>query len=67
MKEVIRIEGKGTQSITPNRLVIEKRDDGKTDVYYSNKGDQMHGHTVLKADGSIEYARTKGGILLSGS
>ncbi|MBN1185157.1 MAG: hypothetical protein JXB49_22920 [Bacteroidales bacterium] len=61
MKEVIRIQGLDTQSITPNRIIVNTRSDGKTDVFYSNKGDINHGHTVLNSSGEIEYARSRGG------
>jgi hypothetical protein len=58
-------------NVTPNRVSFEKRADGKTTVYYTNKGDKAtgdkkaHGHSVRRADGSVEYARTRGGKKLS--
>jgi len=64
MKKVIRIQGLDTQSITPNRIIVEDRADGKTNVYYSNKGDVNHGHTVLNTSGEIDYARSRGGIFI---
>lgn len=67
MKKVIRIQGLDTQSITPNRIIVENRADGKTNVFYSNKGEQPHGHTVLNSSGGIDYARSKGGNILKNS
>lgn len=52
------------KNVTPNRVTQKTRDDGTKDTYYSNKGDKDHGHTVQKPDGSIEYARTRGGNVI---
>ena len=54
-------------NVTPNRVVTELRPDGKTNVFYSNKGGCGHGHTVIGAAGLIVYARTRGGNVLKGS
>ena len=51
-------------NVTPNRVVVESRNDGKTNIFYSNNGDASHGHTVRAADGSIVFARTRGGNIL---
>lgn len=52
------------KNVTPNRVNIKTRDDGKTDVFYGNKGSSDKGHTVQNDDGSIEYARTMRGSVL---
>jgi hypothetical protein len=52
------------RNVTPNRVIVQTRDDGKTDVFYSKKGDAAKGHTVQNEDGTLEYARTMGGNVL---
>lgn len=46
---------------SPNRVTQSERSDGKTDTFYSDKGDKTHGHTVQNSDGSLSYARTQDG------
>jgi hypothetical protein len=59
-KDVIRFGN----NVTPNRVTVETRSDGKTDVFYGNKGSTDKGHTVQNSDGTLEYARTTKGTVL---
>lgn len=67
MKDVIKIQGLDTQSITPNRIVVRSNSDGTTDLFYSNRGDQNHGHTVLNSTSDIVFARSRGGNIIKNS
>lgn len=51
---------------SPNRVTQKPKSDdsGKTDTFYSDKGDKTHGHTVVNPDGSVDYARTMDGTVL---
>jgi len=51
-----------SDNVTPNR-VIEEYLDGKYELHYTNKGETIKGHTVVK-DGKLVYARTRGGKIL---
>jgi hypothetical protein len=40
---------------TPNRVIVKDQN-----IYYGNRGESRHGHTVVK-DGQIAFARSRDG------
>jgi hypothetical protein len=48
-------------NVTPNFITHKTRSDGKIDTFYGKQGGSQHGHSVRRADGSVEYSRTSSG------
>jgi len=48
-------------NIFPNFITRKTRSDGKTDTIFGRQGDKNHGHSVRRANGTVEYSRTNGG------
>lgn len=50
-KEVVRFPA----NAIPNRVIVQGQN-----IYYGNKGESKHGHTVV-VNGEIQYSRTREG------
>ena len=48
-------------NVTPNRIIVV-REGERVDIYYGNKGERDHGHSVFKG-GKQVYARSRKGSL----